>query len=328
MARGILEIMTTRVLVTGASGFVGTALCDVLTRSGYVVRAALRTEVHTAIAASERVLVGDINADTDWSRALRNVDFVVHVAARAHILGDDQRNADLYLETNARGTQRLAQTAANVGVQRFVFMSSVKVNGEDSGDGLYGPDDTPHPCDGYGRSKAVAEQGLRALAAQFAMETVCVRSPLVYGPGVRANFLRLMSWVDRERPLPLGSVRNRRSLVSLWNLCDLLVRVLEHPAAANRTWMVSDGEDLSTPDLIRRIGDAMGRRIRLLPSPVGVLYMAAGLMGKKAEVVRLCGSLAVDVTKTRDELGWCAPVGVEEGIARTVNWYLRAGQSR
>lgn len=288
--------MTKRVLVTGATGFVGSVLCDVLVRSGYVVRAALRSANRMPAAAPERVVVGDINTGTDWTPALRNVDLVIHVAARVHILGDEPRNASLYMESNAGGTRRLAEASANAGVQRLVFMSSVKVNGEDSGNGLYGPDDTPHPCDAYGESKAIAEQSLRAVSAQTGMETVCVRSPLVYGPGVRANFLRLLSWVDKQWPLPLGAVRNRRSLVSLWNLCDLLVHVLDHPAAADRTWMVSDAEDLSTPDLIHRIGKAMQRRVRLLPVPTSVLYLAGSLLGRKAEVMRLCGSLAVEVT--------------------------------
>jgi nucleoside-diphosphate-sugar epimerase len=319
--------MTKRVLVTGATGFVGSVLCDAAVRSGYVIRAALRTEHRVPAAVSERVVVGDINAGTDWNQALRNVDLVLHVAARAHILGDEPCNAHLYTETNVHGTQRLAEAAARAGVQRLVFMSSVKVNGEDSGNGVYGPDDVPHPRDAYGESKALAEGSLRAVAAQTSMQTVCVRSPLVYGPGVRANFLRLLNWVYEEWPLPLGAVHNRRSLVSLWNLCDLLVHVLGHPAAANRTWMVSDGEDLSTPDLVRRMGSAMNRRVRLLPVPAGLLHLAGGVMRRKAEVARLCGSLAVDVTRTRDELGWSPPVSFDEGLARTVSWYIREGRS-
>lgn len=319
--------MTKRVLVTGATGFVGSVLCDVLVRSGYVVRAALRSENRVPTAVSERVVVGDINTGTDWSPALHDVDLVLHVAARVHILGDEPRNACLYMENNAGGTRRLAEAAANAGVRRLVFMSSVKVNGENSGNGLYGPDDAPCPCDAYGESKAIAEQGLRTVSAQTGMETVCVRSPLVYGPGVRANFLRLLNWVDREWPLPLGAVRNRRSLVSLWNLCDLLVHVLDHPDAAGRTWMVSDAEDLSTPELIHRIGNAMHRRVRLLPVPTRLLYLAGGLLRRKAEVARLCGSLAVDVTRTRDDLGWSPPISLDEGLARTVNWYVREGQS-
>jgi UDP-glucose 4-epimerase len=153
------------------------------------------------------------------------------------------------------------------------------------------------------------------------METVVVRSPLVYGPNVRANFLRLMRWVDKERPLPLGAVENSRSLVSIWNLCDLLLHVSKHSAAPGRTWMVSDGEDLSTPELIRRIGAAMDRRVRLLPVPPGLLRLAGGLLGRRAEIARLCGSLAVDITQTRRELEWSPPITVDEAIARTVEWY-------
>jgi len=317
--------MSKRVLVTGANGFVGSVLCDMLARSDYVVRAALRVEHPLPPTVPERAVIGDINADTDWHQALRDVDLVIHLAARAHILGDPSRNAHLYTQTNADGTRRLAETAAHAGVRRLVFMSSVKVNGEDSGDGAFGPDDEPHPNDAYGASKALAEQSLRAVAAHTGMQTVCVRSPLVYGPGVRANFLRLLRWVDNGRPLPLGAVRNRRSVVSVWNLCDLLVHVLEQPAAAGRTWMVADAEDLSTADLVRRIGVAMQRRVRLLPVPVALLYLAGGLLQRKAEVARLCGSLVVDTTRTRDELQWSPPVSLDEGLARTVRWYLRKG---
>lgn len=321
--------MTQRVLVTGATGFVGNVLCETLAQSGYVVRAALRNQGgHVPAAVTERTTVGDIDGDTDWNAALRDVDLVLHVAARAHVLGDQPANAHLYTETNAYGTQRLAEAAAAAGVHRLVFMSSVKVNGEDSGMGSYKPEDTPRPCDAYGESKAMAERSLHAVAARTALQIVCIRSPLVYGPGVRANFLRLLNWVDKERPLPLGAVRNRRSLVSIWNLCDLLVRTLEHPLAANRTWMVSDTEDVSTPDLVRRIGAAMGRRVRLPPVSPVVLRLGAALVGRKAEVARLCGSLVVDVTRTRDELDWSARLSLEEGLTRTVNWYLRESKSR
>jgi UDP-glucose 4-epimerase len=318
----------TRILVTGATGFVGHALCNVLAQSGRTVRAALRSDRVASSDIVENVVVGDIATTADWARALVGVDSVVHLAARAHVLYDADANSDLYIETNARGTQRLASAAAEAGVRRFVYLSSVKVNGEETTGSAFTSWDDPHPQDAYGRSKWLAERHVMEVAAKTGMEVAIVRSPLVYGPGVRANFLRLMRWVDMGWPLPLGAIENRRSLVNIWNLCDLLVRVLERTAAPGRTWMVSDDDDLSTPELIRRIGRAMGRSVRLLPVPVGILRAVGGLMGRGAEVARLCGSLAVDIEQTRRELGWSPPVTVDEALARTVNWYLSEGRSR
>ncbi|MFC4313369.1 NAD-dependent epimerase/dehydratase family protein [Steroidobacter flavus] len=314
--------MIKRVLVTGATGFVGGTLCGQLAEAGFTVRAALRTEKNTPKAVSERVVVGDIGSRTDWQSALEGVDFVVHAAARAHVLNDSPANANLYMESNAHGTVRLADAAAAAGVQRLVFLSSVKVNGEDSGDGVYRPDDRPQPLDAYGRSKAKAEEGLREVCARTRLQGAIIRSPLVYGPGVRANFLRLLQWVDKRRPLPIGSVRNRRSMVSVWNLSHLLTHALSHPAAADGVWMVSDGQDVSTPELVRRLADAMGRRMTLLPVPVALLRIAGTLLGKGAEVKRLCGSLAVDASATRNQLGWTPALSLEEGLQRTVQWYL------
>ena len=312
--------MSKRVLLTGATGFVGRALLPELLAAGYVVRAALRSSATGLNDKVESIVVGDIGPQTDWTAALRDVDVVMHAAARAHVLGDDPANENLYIDSNARGSIRLAEAAAESGVGRFIFLSSVKVNGEDSGAGSFRSTDTPAPQDAYGRSKAMAEEGLWRVA-RSGMEVACVRLPLVYGPGVRANFLRLLGWVDRGWPLPLGSVHNRRSLVSTWNLCSLLVRLIEHPNAAGRTWMVSDGEDLSTPELIRRIGSAMNRSVRLLPVPLPLLRAAARLFGKEAEAMRLCGSLAVDIEATRRLLDWQPPLCVDESLIRTVRWY-------
>jgi nucleoside-diphosphate-sugar epimerase len=318
----------TRVLVTGATGFVGRTFCEVLSQAGHTVRAALRAARPMPAGVSEAAIVGDIGAQTDWRAALLGVDLVVHLAARAHVIHDSPANAALYYETNAEGTRRLAESAAEASVGRFVYLSSVKVNGEATLDKPYTAADEPFPQDDYGKSKWLAEQRLAQLAGRNGMATVIVRSPLVYGPGVRANFLRLMRIVDKEWPLPLGAVENERSMVSIWNLCDFLATVSSHPAAQNRTWMVSDGDDLSTPELIRRIGRAMGRRVRLLPIPAALLKLMGRLAGQKAEMDRLCGSLAVDVTQTRRELGWSPLLTVDEGIARTVQWYTseRASQ--
>jgi UDP-glucose 4-epimerase len=318
----------TRILVTGATGFVGHTLCEFLARASYVVRAALREDRTVAACISEKAVVGDISATTDWRTALHGVDVVMHIAARAHVLHDAPANSELYMETNARGTRTLVNASVQAGIRRFGFLSSVKVNGEGTTDNAYSAGDEPRPADPYGRSKWLAEKHVMEIGAGTGMETVIVRSPLVYGPGVRANFLRMLRWVDKEFPLPLGAIENRRSFVSIWNLCDLMVHVLEHPLASGRTWMVSDGEDLSTPELVRRLASAMGRRAKLLPVPVGMLRLFGALIGRNAEMGRLCGSLVVDIEPTRRELGWSPPTTVDEGLARTVNWYLSEGQLR
>jgi nucleoside-diphosphate-sugar epimerase len=312
----------TRVLVTGATGFVGRMLCEVLSRQGYDVRAALRVDRSMPSWVADKAIVGDIGADTDWGEALVGVNLVLHLAARAHVIHDSPANSALYFETNAHGTRRLAEACAAAGVDRFVYLSSVKVNGEATVNRSYSASDEPHPEDDYGKSKWLAEQHLAQIAARTGLSTVIVRSPLVYGPHVRANFLRLLRAVDKRWPLPLGAIHNRRSLASIWNLCDFLLHVLRNPIAGNRAWMVSDGDDLSTPELIRRIGRAMGRRVRLLPVPVKLLILIGSLTGRKAEMARLCGSLSVDIAPTCRALGWSPPVTVDESIARTVNWYL------
>jgi nucleoside-diphosphate-sugar epimerase len=316
-----------RVLVTGATGFVGRVCCDTLARSGYVVRAALRKEQPVPSCVSETVVTGEIGSTTSWQAALNGVGAVVHLAARVHILYDEHDGSSLYAETNARGTHRLAEAAAGAGVSRFVYLSSVKVNGEETGDRAHRASDDPCPQDGYGASKLLAERSLMEVVARTGMQAAIVRPPLVYGAGVRANFLRLMQWVDKQWPIPLGAVDNRRSLVSVWNLCDLVVNLLQNPAACGRVWMVSDGEDLSTADLIRRIGYAMGRRVRLLSVPISMLRLCGGLIGRKREINRLCDSLLVDIAPTRLELRWSPPMTVDEALRRTVAWYESEGRA-
>jgi nucleoside-diphosphate-sugar epimerase len=315
-----------RVLLTGATGFVGRSLCATLAQAGYEVRAVTRTARTIVPGAAQHVRIGDISANTDWQEALGGVDFVIHAAARAHRVNDPDCNANLYTATNTDGTSCLARQASRSGVRRFVFLSTVKVNGEETDGRAYTPADEPQPQDAYGMSKWLAEQALNNIAAHTAMEAVIVRPPLVYGPGVRANFYRLMCWIDKQRPLPLGAIHNRRSLVSIWNLCDLLVNILENPAATHGTWMVSDANDLSTPELIRRIAGAMHRHARLLPVPMTLLRAAASLSGRTAEVRRLCGSLPVDISQTRAVLGWSPPMSMDEGLSRTVAWYLAEGR--
>ena len=249
-----------RVLVTGATGFIGSRLCEALASSGLpIVRAALRTDRSVPVSIAEKIIVGDMNSTTDWTQALDGVDAVIHTAARAHVLNALPGTADLYFETNERGTQCLAAAAAQAKVTRFVFLSSIKANGEESASGAYASGDVPHPQDDYGLSKWRAEQHLIEIARRTGMEAVIVRPPLVYGPGVRANFLRLLQWVDSGWPLPFGAVRNLRSLVSVWN--PVRPARISAPQASERAWAhlrwSPTGEDLSTPALIRRIATAL-----------------------------------------------------------------------
>jgi nucleoside-diphosphate-sugar epimerase len=314
----------TRVLVTGATGFVGGALCERLARSGYTVRAAVRTDRGLPPGAAEKVVTEDLGPDTNWQAALTDVDVVVHAAARTHVLRDAAANARLYRQVNAQGTERLAQMAAQARVRRFVYLSSVKVNGEQTYGRAFRATDEPEPGDAYARSKLQAEAALRQVGAASDLQFAIVRPPLVYGPGVRANFLQLMRWVDKQRPLPFAAVANQRSLVSLWNLLDLIDVLMTHPAASGRVWLVSDGEDLSTPELIMRLARALQRKAWLLPVPPRALLLGGALTGKKSELARLCGSLTLDVTPTRELLQWTAPLTVDEALRRTAAWYRSA----
>jgi nucleoside-diphosphate-sugar epimerase len=315
-------VNTPRVLVTGATGFVGRQLCAELDGAGYLVRAAVRAGRGLPQGARESAVLHDISGATDWREALSQVDFVVHAAARVHVL-NDTRSASLYNQTNVEGTTRLAKQAAESGVRRFVYLSSIKVNGEGTQRQPYTGSDTPAPLDAYGESKMLAERGLIAATIGTSMQWTIVRPPLVYGPGVRANFLRLLKMIDREWPIPVGSVKNTRSIVSIWNLCDLLRLLLEHPSAPSRVWMVADAESLSTAQLIRKLANAMHRRARLWSVPTPILKGAAMMLARRAEFDRLCGSLVVDVHATNDMLGWSQPVTIDDGLARTVAWYLK-----
>jgi nucleoside-diphosphate-sugar epimerase len=309
--------MNARVLVTGASGFVGGHVCDQLAAAGYLVRAAVRANVEVASAA-EVAVIGELGAHTDWSVALRDVDFVIHAAARVAGGGD----ASSHDETNVRGTESLAAASVAARVQRVVLLSTVKVNGEASDQRALSPDDSPHPRGHYAISKLGAERALARICAGSDTTYAIVRAPLVYGPRVRGNFLKLMHWVDHDYPLPFGAVRNRRSLVSVWNLSGLVERLLRN-SQPNRTWMVSDDEDLSTPELIRRLSNAMGRRARLVAVPEILMRLVGRATGRHADVQRLCGSLVVDVSRTRESLNWKPTLDVADGLARTVAWYRR-----
>lgn len=315
----------TRVLVTGANGFVGSTLCRTFTEGGLRVRAAVRTAQQCPDAA-DLTIVGNIGPNTEWESALAGVDVVVHLAARAHVL-NDTAGRDAYFDTNTAGTLRLAAAAARAGVRRFVFLSSIKVNGERTGAQPFRAGDVPAPLDAYGESKWLAEQGLHEVAAKSPLEMAVVRPPLVYGPGVRANFLRLMSLVRRGLPLPFGAIENKRSLISIWNLCDVMLRLTTVARLPAHTFLVSDDRDLSTPELIRQLAAAMARRPRLVNLPAAWLQAVGRVAGRGPEIARLCESLRVDVGETRGLLAWKPPLSVEEGLMRTVRWFEGEGRT-
>lgn len=310
-----------RILVTGASGFVGRALLARLLDSGHPVRAALRLSTPDC-AAAEQAVVGNIGPDTDWPQALIDVDCVVHLAARTHVLDDDSADPlTAYRDINVLGSIRLAQQAIAAGVRRLVFLSSVKVNGESTTTHPFAETDTPAPLDAYGITKLEAENALRRMGAESGMEVVILRPPLVYGPGVKGNLLRLLDLISRGMPLPLASVRNQRSLIYVDNLADAIVSCVVKPEAAGATYLVSDGEDISTPGLIGKLAAAMGKSPRLLPCPPALLRLGARMLGKPAVALRLTGSLTVDSSRIRRELGWQPRYSLDQGLNATAQWY-------
>ncbi|MDC0883282.1 NAD-dependent epimerase/dehydratase family protein [Litorivicinus sp.] len=313
--------MNSVVAVTGASGFVGAALCGELNARGFAVRGTVRS-LHSSFSAPgvKPVEVGHLDAATDWSSALAGVDYVIHCAARAHVMHETEADAlAAYRSVNVDGSRRLAEQAAAAGVRRLVCLSSIKVNGEQTALGApFLFSDSPAPEDSYGVSKWEAEQVLWAVAANTGLEVVVVRPPLVYGLGAKGNLERLLKLVRPGLPLPLGMVLNQRSLIGLDNLVDLLICCVEHPAAAGQTLLVSDGEDVSTPDLLRHMAAGFGRSVCLLPVPLPLLRLAGRALGKQAEVDRLVGSLQIDSRHTRELLNWSPPVSVAEGIQRMV----------
>ena len=305
-----------RVLVTGANGFVGQALCPLLENAGWSVRKAVRLPQEGCIA------VGDIGPNTDWRAALDGMDAVAHLAARAHIMQDTAQDPlAIYRATNCAGTENLARQAAQAGVKRLVYISSIKVNGEYTTDRPFRANDIPHPQDPYGVSKWEAEQALQRVASETGLEIVILRPPLIYGPGVKANFLRLMQLITRNLPLPLGLVKNRRSLLYLGNLADSIRICLSHPAAPGKTYLLSDGDPLSTAELVRHLAAALGKPATLLPIPPSLLRLAGLLTGKRAEVARLLDSLEVDSSAIRHELDWQPPNTLEQGLAAAAGWY-------
>ena len=310
----------TTVLVTGASGFIGQALCDALEAQGHRVRRATRKSPDHA--QSPAFAIGNIGRDTNWRAAVSGCDAVIHLAAHVHVLrGQVGDAADVFHRVNVEGSENLARLAARAGVRRFVFLSSVKVNGEASAERPFVESDLVMPLDAYGVSKAEAEKRLRTISTETGMEVVVVRPPLVYGPGVKANFLSLLRAVDSGLPLPLLSIFNLRSLVYAGNLVHALGACLVHPAAANRTFFVSDDHDVSTPQLIREIASALGKKPMLFPFPPALLRGAGLLTGRKEQVARLTGSLQVDISSIKTMLDWQPPFSLQQGLAQTVSWY-------
>ncbi len=313
-----------QVLVTGANGFVGRALSAKAVTLPLSVRGVIRSSCDLPNGV-EGLVVVSMDGTTDWCDALLGCDAVVHLAARVHVMHEAAADPLIkFRRVNVQGTLNLAQQAAAAGVRRFVFVSSIKVNGESTAPGSpFNVDDAPAPLDAYGISKMEAEQGLQEIAAKTGMEVVIIRPPLVYGPGVKANFAAMMRWLQRGVPLPLGAIHNQRSLVALDNLVDLILTCIDHPAAANQTFLVSDGEDLSTTQLLRRMGQAMGQPARLIPVPPALLKAGAALVGRPELAQRLCGSLQVDMSKTQQLLGWNPPISVDKGLRRAAEGFRR-----
>jgi len=303
------------ILITGANGFVGSYLAKKLSNLP-AVKLTLAARVASTTQLVKTFKVNQIDSTTEWSEALVGCQSVVHTAARAHVMKDEVADPlTEYRRVNVDGTLNLARQAAEAGVRRFIFISSIKVNGEQTLIGKpFTAEDIPAPEDAYGISKYEAEQGLLQIAADSGLEVVIIRPPLVYGPGVKGNFSSMMQVVKKGFPLPLGAINNMRSLVALDNLVDLIITCINHPAAANQVFLAGDGEDLSTTELLRGVAKAAGVSSRLIPVPVSVLRFVASLLGKKEVSQRLLGSLQVDISKTRDLLGWTPPLSVEEGL--------------
>lgn len=314
--------MSISVLLTGANGFVGRQVATTLLAREFALTCALR-QPGAGMAGAREVTIDNIDASTDWSACLAGIDVVIHLAARVHVM--DETSGDPlgeFRKVNVDGSLNLARQAVAAGVKRLVYVSSIKVNGEATTGTPYTAFDAPAPLDPYGQSKLEAEVALLGLACETGLEVVIVRPPLVYGPGVRANFRKLMQLVKSGVPLPLGAIANRRSMVALDNLADLLVVCASHPAAPGNVFLVSDGQDVSIAELLRLLAAGMGRRARLIPVPAALIAGFARLLGKSAVADRLLGSLQVDIAHTRETLGWKPVISTREAIESTAAHFL------
>ena len=312
------------VLVTGATGFVGKPLCEKILTIFTIVRGAVWVAEPSANLPDgvQPTSIEAIGPDTDWSEALADIDIVIHLAARVHVMDDTSKDPlEAYRQVNVAGTENLARQAVAHGVKRLVFISTVKVHGEESL-ASYSEESALAPQDPYGVSKLEAEVALGRIAEETGLEVVIIRPPLVYGPGVKANFLRLLGVVERSIPLPFASINNRRSMICLGNLVDAIVLCATHPKASGQAYLVSDGDDVSTPELIRRVATALKSSTRLIPFPVALMLLAGKLLGKMNAVDRLTGSLVVDNSKLRRELEWKPPFSMAEGLKATATWYI------
>ena len=318
-----------KILVTGANGFIGTQLAETLANSGHQVRNTARSLTPNSPITREMITC-DLESADNLDHLTTGCDAIVHLAGRAHVMSDDPATSEsLYLSANVDVTRRLAQSAARTGVKRMILMSSVKVNGESTTiDSPFTSQDIPNPQDPYGRSKTQAEQTLWDVASTSGLEGVVIRPPLVYGPGVRANFASLIGIVNRGIPLPLGSIHNKRSFVAIDNLIDCVATALQSSNAAGQTFLVSDGQDLSTPELIRAIASSLHKSPMLIPIPTALLKLAATTAGKRNAYDRLCGSLTVDIASTKQKLSWTPPFTVQESLQRTVDAFIQSRDSR
>ncbi len=321
-----------KICITGASGFVGRALCLHLDSvSGIQIIEIYRNALPDYADPDHSVVIQSIDKDTDWSNALAGADAVIHMAARVHVMKDTcESPIDEYRKVNVDGTINLARQAIKFGVRRFIYLSSIKVNGEETYPGTPFRENNPitPPLDPYALSKYEAEQGLLEIATNSKLEVVIIRPPLVYGPGVKANFLSALSWVYRKVPLPLGAVKNKRSLVSINNLLDFIKVCLKHPSAANEVFFVSDGLDVSTSQMLKKMAVALNIRERLIPVPVSLLKVSTSLFGKQSVVDKLTSSLQVDITKANQLLDWNPPQSMDEALRDTAFHFVQQQKNR
>lgn len=323
--------MTERVLVTGANGFVGKSLCRKLIASGFIPRAGIRDLAawpllqRSVRGLNEFSLLGDLGRCPRLRDSLAGASAVVHLAARVHVMNESAAEPlRAYRSVNVEGTKALALSAAAAGVRRFVFVSTIKVHGEETRETPFTEDAPPHPRDAYAVSKWEAEEALRSIAAASGLDVVIVRPPLVYGPGVGGNFLRMLRWVARETPLPIPANGNCRSVLGADNLSDFLVHCIRAPEAGGQSFLVKDSESVSTRELVVRLARALGCSARFLPIPAGALRLAACLIAKKTTAGRLLDSLVIDSSKAQQKLNWFAPVTLEAGLAATARWFRNA----